>query len=239
MIQGSGFDPAALSKLAAEMLTRRANPAKAVPMAAYMKTDMPFYGVQKAGRTEVFREIRRRFSPPDQERYEAGVLALWNGMYREEKYLGIEFARGFKSFIVPASLGLYEHLIREGAWWDLVDPVAADLVGRVLLEHRSEVSPVMEEWVHDGHLWIRRTAIISQLRHKHQTDAEQLFRFCLDRAQEKDFFIRKAIGWALREYSKTAPSAAQTFLEAHRASLSVLSFREGMKVLNRAKARSE
>jgi len=216
-------------------LAKRANPEKAAPMAAYMKTDMPFYGVQKPGRKEVFKGLRERFAPADAADYEASVLALWSGSHREEKYLAIDFARAFKRFITPASLPLYERLVREGAWWDFVDPVASDLVGHVLLHHRPLVSPMMEQWIHDPDFWIRRTALISQLRHKAETNSEQLFRLCIERAHEKEFFIRKAIGWALREYSKTEPQAVEEFLSRNRDQLSGLSFREGMKVIERAR----
>ncbi len=88
--------------------------------------------------------------------------------------------------------------------------------------------------IRDDDLWIRRTAVLSQIRHRGQTDAETLFRHCLDRAHERDFFMRKAIGWALREYSKAEPDGVLAFLREHRSVLSGLSFREGAKVLKRA-----
>lgn len=119
----------------------------------------------------------------------------------------------------------------EGAWWDLVDDVAANLVGALLLGHRAAMRPVMEAWVDDDDMWRRRTAILSQLRHRDQTDAEMLFDFCRRRAHETEFFIRKAIGWALREYSKTDPGAVAAFLRRHGDELSGLSRREAAKHL--------
>jgi 3-methyladenine DNA glycosylase AlkD len=211
-----------------------ADPGKAGPMAAYLKTNMPFYGVQKPDRVPIYREMKKCFRPESQGDYKEAVLALWALPHREEKYAAITFALQNRPFITSKSLPLYERLIREGAWWDLVDGVAADLVGRVLLEHRRETRPVIERWVDDDDLWIRRTAIIVHLRHKEHTDADQLFDHCLRRAHEKEFFIRKAIGWALREYSITAPEIVRGFLLENRENLSGLSFREGAKRLVKA-----
>ncbi len=215
-------------------LAARANPAIAAPMAAYLKTSMPFYGVKKPDRVPLYREMRKRFTPQSRRDYEAGVQALWRLPHREEKYAAITFARQGDAFITPDSLPLYERLIREGAWWDLVDEVATNLVGQVQLKHRSQVRAVINRWIDSDDLWIRRAAIISQIGHKQKTDQKQLFRHCLKRAAEKEFFIRKAIGWALRDYSYVAPEAVRDFLLANRERLSPLSFREGAKQLERA-----
>ena len=202
-------------------------------MAAYMKSEMPFYGVKTPDRRPISREAVRRFPPEDRQAYERGVLALWRLPHREEKYAAIAYARGFRAHIGLASLPLYERFVREGRWWDFIDEIAAHLVGKVLLDHRDDVRPLMDRWVADDDMWIRRTAILSQLRHKQRTDAERLFAYCLARAHEKEFFIRKAIGWALREYSYAAPEAVRDFIVAHRDELSPLSVREGAKRLAR------
>jgi 3-methyladenine DNA glycosylase AlkD len=211
-----------------------ADPAKAAPMAAYMKTETPFHGIQKPARAAVLREVKKRFAPKTRQEYEAGVLALWRLPHREEKYAALDFAIQWPAFINRESLPLYERLIREGAWWDLVDPAATGLVGRVLLKERPAVRKTMDEWIDDENVWIRRAALLSQIRHKENTDERQLFRHCLRRAHEGEFFIRKAIGWALRDYSYTAPEAVRDFLLTHRDRLSGLSFREGAKQLARA-----
>ena len=208
-----------------------ANPRKAGPMAAYMKTDMPFYGVQKPARVAVLREAKAKFPIETRSQYESAILALWKLPHREEKYAAIWIAQGFDEFIVPASLPLYRRLIVEGAWWDFVDDVAIRLVGRLTLDHRSKLAPIMDRWIDDKDMWLRRSAIISHIKHKKETDEEQLFDHCLRRAHEKEFFIRKAIGWALREYAYTAPEAVRKFVIEHRAKLSPLSFREASKHL--------
>lgn len=227
------FSANALTAFVRHELARLADPAKATAMAAYMKTEMPFYGVQKPDRVAMHRTMRTQFQPLSLEEYRNGIQALWRLPHREEKYAAIEFASQHKRFITSASLPLYERLIREGAWWDLVDPVASVLVGSVLLAERAKARSIMEEWIADSDMWIRRAALLAHLKHKTQTDEAQLVAHCLRLAPEKEFFIRKAIGWVLREYSKTAPEAVRAFLTEHRSALSTLSFREGAKQLLR------
>jgi 3-methyladenine DNA glycosylase AlkD len=214
-------------------LKEASDPEKAGPMAAYLKTDMPFYGVQKGERVPIYREMKLRFAPETQGGYEKNILALWKLPHREEKYAAIEYACQTGQFITPGSLHLYEKMIREGAWWDLVDTIAIKLVGWLLLENRRQVRSVIEKWIDDEDHWIRRTALIAHIGHKEQTDEDQLFDHCLRRAHEKEFFIRKAIGWALREYSKSSTEAVRDFLLENRDVLSGLSFREGSRHLVR------
>ena len=221
----------ALVRFVQTELAKRADTNKAAPMAAYMRTAMPFYGVASPRRREVAKEMRARFEPTSNEEYRQQVLTLWSLPHREEKYLALDLAVDNRKFITLDNLDLYERLIREGQWWDLVDEVAARLVGKVWLERRQQVTPVMSGWIDDPDLWIRRTALIGQLGHKQQTDASLLFDFCSRRAHETDFFIRKAIGWALRQYAKTDPDAVRGFLTAHGEKLSGLSRREAAKHL--------
>jgi 3-methyladenine DNA glycosylase AlkD len=212
-------------------LVDRADAGKAVLMAAYMKTSMPFYGVPKPEREQVCREVTNRFTISNRTDYERVVRGLWKLPHREEKYFAIDVARAWREFIVPESIPLYRKMIEEGAWWDFVDEIAAHLVGAVLLRNRKEIAPTMDRWVTDPDLWIRRAAIISQLTHKDKTDHQRLFRYSLAQAAEKDFFIRKAIGWALRQYAYTAPDRVQAFVTKNRTRLSPLTYREASRVL--------
>lgn len=207
-----------------------ADPAKAGPMAAYMKTDTPFYGVQKNDRVPIARGLKQ-FALDDRDAYEAAVLALWQLPHREEKYLAIALARMHPRFITLDALPLYERMIREGAWWDLVDDIAAHLVGAAVFRDRARGLAIMDRWIDDPDLWIRRTAILCQLRHNPEADAARLFRYCAARAHEREFFIRKAIGWALRQYAYHDPAAVRAFLAEHKPNLSGLSYREAAKHL--------
>ena len=214
-------------------LKEKADPAKAAPMQAYMKTSMPFYGVQSAPRKKIAAQVKKQFPLKDNGAYRSMITSLWNLPHREEKYLALELACLQEKYVSHHNLDLYEKLVREGAWWDFVDQIAAHLVGEALAKEPDKIYPVMDKWVDDPDMWIRRTAILCQLTLKERTDQKRLFAYCLARCDENEFFIRKAIGWALRQYSYTAPDAVKGFLLEHRDKLSGLSYREGARNLKR------
>ena len=210
-------------------LAAAADPDKAAAMQAYMKTDMPFYGVAQPGRTPILRTLLKEHRPTSRDGYVEMVLGLWLLPHREEKYLALGVAVRCAEFIVPASLPLYKRLITEGAWWDLVDEVATHLIRPLVVSHPSDTWPEVETWIDAEDMWLRRSAILCQIGAKGDTDEERLFGFCAARAHETEFFIRKAIGWALREYAKTNPLAVAEFVNSHHDELSGLSFREATK----------
>jgi 3-methyladenine DNA glycosylase AlkD len=212
-------------------LRARAVPVRAPEMAAYMKSTMPFLGVAAGDLRVVAKDAARRFPVRDRAEYEAAVLALWRLPHREEKHVAVAVARNHRAFVGAGSLGLDERIVREGAWWDFVDEVAPHLVGVALEKSPDEVWPVVDRWIDDEDMWVRRAALLCQLGRKGRTDEARLFRYCLERAHEREFFIRKAIGWALRQYARTAPDAVRAFLAEHGSRLSPLSLREARKHL--------
>jgi 3-methyladenine DNA glycosylase AlkD len=216
----------------AQGLRDGADPAKAAPMAAYLKTDDPFYGAQKAVRVPVHRGAVRRFPAENRADYRQAVLALWKQPHREERYLAIDYACSFPKYITVSSIPLYRRMITEGAWWDFVDAIAIHLVGRILLNQRDTATARVRAWIDASDMWLRRSSIIGQIGHKEATDAALLFDACERRMHETEFFIRKAIGWALRDYAKTDASAVVAFVTKHRDELSGLSFREATKHLD-------
>lgn len=201
-------------------------------MAAYMKTDMPFYGIKKPERAPVYREVKKRLRPSSDAEYDHVVRSFWALPHREEKYLAMTLASDYVAFNTSRHLDLYRDLIVDGAWWDFVDHVAGKSVGHVLLNERNVTSPVMEEWVEDENLWLRRSALLAHLGHKDRTDETVLFDHCLRLAGEKEFFIRKAIGWVLRQYARTAPDTVRDFVLENRERWSGLTFREATKHLD-------
>ncbi len=219
-------------------LAAAADPTKAGPMQAYMKTDMPFYGVQAAARRQIVKAVAAD-NPLDPKRdhgvVRRSVELLWAMPHREEKYAAITLARSWRgAFIAPHMMDLYEKLIREGAWWDFVDELAIHLVGPCLLRDREHIAPLIEKWLTDDDMWIRRSALLAHNRHKKDTDGQTLLRHCLTLAHEPHFFIRKAIGWALREYSYTAPQTVADFVRQHHDALSKLSRKEATRRLIKA-----
>lgn len=221
-------------------LAAEADPGRAEAMSAYIhsrqyrrlyggKDEMPFYGVQRPARESIFRLVRAEFAPMTRVEYEDLVFALWELPHREEKYLAQRIAGAFGEFVVPASMPVYTRFIAEGAWWDFVDESATHLVRWLILEYPDETWPVVDPWIDHEDMWFRRSAIICQVGAKDRTDAGRLFRFCEERMHEREFFIRKAIGWSLREYAKTDARSVAEFVAANREGLSALSYREATK----------
>ena len=215
-----------------EQFARLADPASAKAMAAYMKTSMPFYGIKKPQRLPVLREMDQRYPIASRAQYLKTVDSLWAQPHREMKYAAIHVAVKHAEFITPASMPLYRRMIIEGAWWDLVDEISIRLVGRLTLLHPDSLGDKMDHWIDDANMWIRRSALISHNKHREETSRKRLFDHSLKCAHEREFFIRKAIGWALREYADTAPDAVRRFLCEHRGRFSTLTFREAAKHLN-------
>lgn len=212
-----------------------ADPAKAAPMQAYMKSALPFRGVQKPSRVAALRPVLQAHPLPDWERWKATIQLLWDeAEFREDRYAAIDLARhrtyaGWASEL--RSLHLFDHLIVTGAWWDYVDDVAIRLVGPVLRNHHEEVAPITRRWARDTDRWRRRAAVICQVGSRDATDTGLLAACIVANAGDPDFFLRKGIGWALREYAKTDPGWVRAFVTTHRARLSPLSVREATRNL--------
>ncbi len=201
-------------------------------MQAYMKSAMPYRGVATPVRTRLMKEVLATRAPRDRRTWEATVRALWDGAnFREERYAAIDLCghRSARAWQDPAALPLYEHLIVDGAWWDHVDTVAIHLVGPILRAHSAEVAPTIRRWATDADRWRRRSAIIVQNGAKDSTDTGLLAFAIEPNVGDRDFFIRKGIGWALREYARTNPDWVRAFVAGH--DLSPLSRREATKHL--------
>jgi len=218
-------------------LEARRDEKDAAGVSAYLKVGergdrSPPMGVRKNVLDELYRELKANFRPADEAELLAQMEALWSPPFREPKYAAIEHARAFeKKLLGPRALPILERMIREGAWWDLVDGLAAWLVSPIYLRNRDAVRPTLDRWRADPDFWLRRSVLLAHLKHKDKTDGRALFADIEPLMHEKEFFIRKAIGWVLRDYSYVAPDAVKTFLLAHRDELSGLSYREGAKQL--------
>jgi len=212
-------------------LHRVADPELAPGMAAYMKVEqngaLPFLGVRRPEVRRLAREAARAHPDPDLLLDAARVL--WDeGAFHEERYaaqdlLGLPWARGRLDL-----LDVYHHQIVTGAWWDHVDETA-HRVGDLLVAHPDAVDPVLREWSSDPDHWLRRVAIIAQLGRGERTDLDLLTAVIEPNLAEQDFFLRKAIGWALRQLARTDPHWVREFVETHE--LSPLSRREALKHL--------
>jgi 3-methyladenine DNA glycosylase AlkD len=212
---------------------------RAAQQQAYMKSALPFVGLAAPALKALLRPLLVEHRFIDRGSWEAAVLELCDdATHREEWYAALALLRyrAYRSWMDPDLLPLLEHLVRTGAWWDVVDEGAAHPVGQVLLDHRAEVTLLMDEWsVDDESLWVRRTAMLAQLRHGADTDTALLEGVLVanldDTAYGEEFFIRKALGWALRQHARTDPSWVRTFVRTHDERLSGLSRREALKHL--------
>jgi 3-methyladenine DNA glycosylase AlkD len=199
-------------------------------MAAYMRDQFPFFGIQAAPRRSLTRTALGDWTPGDERELLEAADALWAEPERELQYVATDLLSRHHRLLGPDALPRLERLVTTKSWWDTVDALAAHPIGAVVLAH-SALWSRMDELIDSADFWLARTAILHQLRFKEATDAERLFSYCRRRAADEEFFLRKAIGWALRQYAHTDPAAVRSFLAEHGDELSPLSVREASKHL--------
>lgn len=218
-----------------EVLPLHANPERAQQQQAYMKSTMPYFGLQAATLRLVLKPLLAAHRFRERSDWERAILTLWdNATHREMLYSAIALARHRRYHEwreQPESLHIWEHMTRSGAWWDVCDEIAVHFVGRVLRVNIAEVTPIIRQWATDEHLWIRRAAMLSQIRFKADTDRDLLAACTTPNLGHPDFFSRKAIGWSLREFSRTDPTWVRTFVDAHADAMAPLSRREALRLL--------
>jgi 3-methyladenine DNA glycosylase AlkD len=226
-----------------------ADPRRAPDMQAYMKSAMPFHGVPTPLRRQITATAWQQHAPADATAWRAQVASLWDSAtHREERYAALDWCRlawrprqrgaARYAFHNLDALPLFERMIVHGAWWDLVDEIAGHQLGVLLRLHPGPMAAVLRTWAHDGNIWKRRAAVISQLDLKEETDTE-LLTDCLEPSLlpspfAREFFIAKAIGWALRQYARTDPDWVQRYLRMHQDVLPALSRREAGKHLDQS-----
>jgi 3-methyladenine DNA glycosylase AlkD len=223
----------ALADAVRAALVAAGDPVRARSAQAYMKSAMPFHGVPVPEVRRIARTQLAAHPLPDRQTWHDTVLELWDGAtHREERYAALALVRSppAAAYQDLASLELYRHLVVTGAWWDLVDELA-HAVGAVLRAAGPRADADVRAWSRDEDLWLRRAAILCQLGAGAATD-RGLLADCLDaNLADPAFFIRKAIGWALRDFARADPAWVTAFVEAAGDRLSPLSRREATKHL--------
>jgi 3-methyladenine DNA glycosylase AlkD len=221
-----------LGKAVRAALREAAEPGKAETMRAYMKSPMPFLGVRAVPRRRALKRVFADHRLETAPEWRRAVLSLWReAEYREERYAAVELSglSYYRQFQTLYTVPMYEEMIVSGAWWDLVDELATHRIGALLAAYPDSMRALMLEWAHDDDLWKRRTAILCQNRFKERTDTGLLYACIEPSLSDTDFFARKAIGWALREYAKTNPAEVIRYVKAK--GISGLSRREALKNL--------
>ena len=216
-------------------LAAAGDPDRAVAQQRYMKSEMPFRGITSPQLAGLLRPLLASYAPASREEWEATVRLLWDGAtHREERYAALALAkhRAARTWRDPALVPLVRHLVVTGAWWDLVDDVAVHLAGAALAGHAEEMAPVLRTWATDVDLWLRRTSVICQLGRRSDTDLD-LLRYAVEsNVDDASFWLRKAIGWALRDLARTDPDWVRAEVERLEGRLSALSRREALKHLS-------
>ncbi len=197
---------------------------RAIAMAAYMKNHFPFLGIPAPARRAAVKCIPK----PELTAVHAIARALWKQKEREYQYVAVDLLDALAKKLDPlATLALIEELTLKKSWWDCVDALAS--VGSTILRNKPEARDIVWQWNSHASFWVNRLAILHQNGWREATDKKILFKICLAHANNEEFFVRKAIGWALREYAWADPATVQNFVDANRSKLSTLSAREALK----------
>jgi len=225
----------ALLRVLRKTLRQAADVSRAPAMQAYMKSAMPYHGVPLPLVRKLCKAAFADLGLVNAAEWQGLVLALWRGAkFREERYAALSLCaqRCAADFQTPPAMKMYEELIVTGAWWDYVDDIAAHRVGVILRGYPGPLRRKMLSWSRCDNLWKRRTAILCQLEFKAETDLDLLYACIEPSLGSQEFFLRKAIGWALRQYAWTDGAEIKRYVRLNRARLSALSYREAVKNLS-------
>jgi 3-methyladenine DNA glycosylase AlkD len=205
------------------------NEENAAAMAAYMRNKFQFLGIKTPERKELLKEFSLQYMWPDVSDLEKICLELWEQPEREFQYIAYSFLDKYKKKLSEDYFNLLERLIVSKSWWDTVDGLAANIAGTLLEKFPKHIPSKIETWMNSNNIWLQRTCILFQLKYKGKTNTDLLVDCIIKLAHSNEFFIQKAIGWALREYAKTNPEFVIEF--CHNNQLKSLSKREALKNL--------
>ncbi len=211
----------------AKQFTELADAEKAKWMGAYMLNQFMFFGLQTPERRKLCKEHYRQYPVKDLKELEAIVKECFQLEQREFQYFGVELFSFHKKLWKPSSVKMMEYCLLQKSWWDSVDHIASEWLGLYFKLFPEQIEPVTAKWNHSKNRWLQRSSIMFQKAYKKNTDTALLSKYILNCKHSKEFFIQKAIGWALREYSKTDPKWVKTFVKQNK--LAALSEREALK----------
>ncbi|WP_405101956.1 DNA alkylation repair protein [Oceanobacillus sp. FSL H7-0719] len=213
------------------ILTAHANDENAFHMEKYMRNQFMFLGIKTPLRKNLTQQFFKETKIKEEDFQPEFVRSLWQSIEREYQYVAMDHIGLSLKKLRKEDLFLLEELITTKSWWDTADMLAQKAVGKIASDHPEVISEIIEEWNKSENMWLQRSALLFQLKYKEHTDEKLLYRFINDHASSKEFFIQKAIGWVLREYSKTNPDSVKQFISRNQ--LAKLSVREGSKYLTK------
>lgn len=214
------------------MFESSANPQLALQMKKYMRDQFEYIGIPSPLRKEIVKNVLGSYKPEKKSEFIGFVESCWAQPQREYKYAAMDFSFRQLKRMDSSFIPFYEKLIAIESWWDTVDGLTPQIIGSLIKKNIGLRSEYSMKWIESENIWYQRSAIILQLMFRNQTDFELLKKLILRRADSKEFFVRKAAGWALRQYSKMQPDAVEKFISENK-NLSGLTVREGMKIIRK------
>ena len=208
----------------------------ALSQSAYMRNMFAYFGLKSEKRREISKTFLKENGKPKQENLLELIKLLWQKPQRDFQYFALDLLEKQATKFREEDLQVIEYMIIEKSWWDTVDLIAAKLAGKYFKKFPEKTIPTTHKWMASGNIWLQRSALLFQLKYKKNTDTALLFSYITALKDSKEFFIRKAIGWILREYSKT--NAQQVIDFVNQTKLSVLSEKEALKWLNNNKMKA-
>lgn len=207
------------------------NPDKASKMKAYMRNQFDFVGLSSHERMEIFRNFHDKTALPPDNRLPEVVDLLWVLPQREFQYFAMDLIRRRIKYMDEQFIRFLEEMIIHKSWWDTIDFIAASLVSVHFQRYPELIKPIVSRWMDSQNIWLQRSCLLFQLKYKQKTDLKLLYNQIDCLKESKEFFIQKAIGWILREYSKTNPNEVKDYVTNNK--LKPLSKREALKIIQK------
>ena len=215
------------NKLYEEMIQHK-NEEQAQKMSKYMLNKFEYIGIKTPERRKIFKNFFKEYKNEEKIDWEF-VNKCWENKYREFQYVAADYLKNMKDKLTINDIPKFKRLILEKSWWDTIDNL--DMTIGALALKDSNVNKILLEWSLDENIWLRRIAIDHQLLRKEKTNTELLEKILKNNLGQAEFFINKAIGWALRNYSKTNPERVKNFIEENKEKMAKLSIKEASKYL--------
>ena len=211
-----------------ELFEKNANPANAAPMKKYMRDQFEYLGIKTPERKALLKEFITEHGLPPLKDLDRIACDLWSLPQREYQYTAVSLLSKMEKRLEADFMPTIELLITHKSWWDTVDSIAGDIVGAQFKRHPKAKTKYLKKWRKSDNFWLRRTTLLFQLGYKAETDFDLLCEIIEENLDSDEFFINKAIGWALRQYAWTNPKAVQAYVKATK-ELNPLSRREALK----------
>ena len=211
-------------------LKRNANTKIAKEQKAYMRNQFEFYGIKTPIRREIQKPFLAKSYLPPKSDLEEIVKTLWNKPQRDYQFIGQELVFKYTQQFDENDIALLEFIVTHKSWWDTVDYIAVKIIGAYFTRFPNQLDSYIDKWLASGNIWLQRCCLLYQLKSKDKMDTQRLRYIIQKLLGSKEFFINKAIGWVLREYSKTNPKWVRDFTENN--DLANLSRREALRLMD-------